>query len=185
MPTKLILLVACAAMAGCGQLGLNSGEERSAAGGATGAPASQDQALMRQIAEGNMAEIATGKLATEKAASPRVREFAQLMIEDHSAMLTEGSNLAREKGIAVPTAPDPKHQAAMKQLETLSGQSFDRTYMQQMVKDHEQTVDLLKKTASIASDPRLRAHAQKALPRVQQHLDLAQRMTGDLLGRAQ
>jgi putative membrane protein len=176
---KFALLVSALLISGCSMLGMNRGE--SAAGGATSA----DAQVMRDIAQANLAEIATGKLAIAKAQSPNVKQFGQHMIEEHTTLQSEGASLASAKGMPVPNAPDARHQAAAKKLEAMSGESFDRAYMEQMVKDHSETLQLLQRAASQAGDPQLRAHAQKAMPHVQQHLEMAKRLAGEVVGKAQ
>ncbi len=47
-------------------------------------------------------------------------------------------------------------------------------YMQGMVEDHEQDVADFQKEAQSGSDPGLKAFAQKYLPVLQQHLQMAQ-----------
>src|SRR5690606_37464190 len=149
-----------------------------ATGGATAPLATQDRQFMEDIAQANLAEIATGKLATAKAQSSVVRQYGQRMIDDHTTLLNEGAKLAKSKGMPVPKEPDARHQATMKQLESLSGASFDRTYMSHMVKDHEETLDLLKRASTQASDGQLRDLAKNAIPVVEHHLKLAEQITG-------
>jgi putative membrane protein len=177
--TKFALLAVALFLSGCSMLGMNRGD--SAAGGAS----AQDAQMMRDIAQANLAEIATGKLAIAKAQSPTVKQFGQHMIEEHNTLQSEGARLASAKGMPVPSAPDARHQAAAKKLEAMSGESFDRAYMEQMVKDHGETLQLLQRAASQAGDAQLRAHAQKAIPHVQQHLELAKRLAGEVVGKAQ
>ena len=173
------------ALAACSQLGMNSSGGQSASGGASQARAApQDAKFMENMAQAHLAEIEAGKLALTKAQSGTVRQFGQLMIEEHSAMLNEAGRLATAKGMPVPTSPDVKHQAAIKKLELASGPNFDRSYMQEMVKDHAETLELLKQASTQAVDPQLRAHVEKVMPHVQQHLALARRIAGDLVGRA-
>lgn len=176
MRASLVALLACGALAACSQLGT------SASGGST-APR-QDMKLLENIAQADIAEITTGKLAASKALSPAVRQYGQHMVDEHSKSLNEGASLAAAKGMPVPKAPEIRHQAAKHKLEALSGPAFDRAYMEQMVKDHQETLALLQKAASQAADPQLRAHAQKALPHVQQHLAMAQRLRSELQSRA-
>lgn len=185
--TRSILLVAISAfVAACSSTGDEYSRAPSAGAGGSAAAgasvASPDAQFFRDIAQANLAEIAAGKLAVATAQSPAVRGFAQRMIDDHTMMLAEGSRLARAKGIPVPTAPDARHQAAAKQLEALAGESFEREYMEQMVKDHVETLQLLEQAYAQMKDQDLRAHAQKGIPHVRQHLDAARRIAGDLVG---
>ena len=175
---RLASLFLLSFLAACSHTGDALKNPGSAAAGAT----SPDARFMRDIAQANLAEIATGKLAVAKAQSPEVRRFGQLMIDEHTMMQREGGQLASSKGMPVPAAPDARHQAAAKKLEQMSGESFDRAYMEQMVKDHAQTLELLQETVSEAKDSAVRAHAQKAMPHVRQHLDTARRLAGDVVG---
>jgi putative membrane protein len=151
-------------------------------GGKDARPAKQDMQAIQKIAQANMAEVETGKVALEKASSGEVKKFAQHMVDDHGKMLQETQQMAQSMGMKVPAAPDAKHQAALKMLQGLSGDQFDRRYMNQMVKDHEDTLKLLKKTSTGAKDPDLKAAAQKAAPDVQEHLKMAKEIQSSLGG---
>lgn len=135
---------------------------------------SRDAKRMQDLAIANMAEIEAGKLALQKAQDPKVKEFAQHMIDDHSKMLDEVKQLAQSKSVELPSAPDAKHQKAMKKLESASGQDFDRQYMRAMVKDHKDALKLAQRTAKGAKDAELKSSAQKAAPEIQDHLKMAQ-----------
>lgn len=135
---------------------------------------SRDAKRLKDLALANMAEIETGKLALEKAQDPKVKAFAQHMVDDHGRMLQEVKQLAQAKGVELPTTPDAKHRKALKKLQSLSGGKFDREYMQAMVKDHRDALKLARGTAKSAEDAELKAAAQKAAPDIQQHLKMAQ-----------
>ncbi|HZM34464.1 MAG TPA: DUF4142 domain-containing protein [Burkholderiales bacterium] len=175
---RLASLFLLAFLAACSYTGDALKDSGSAAAGAT----SPDAAYMRDIVQGNLAEIATGKLAVAKAQSPEVRRFGQLMIEDHAKLQRQGAQVAAANGWPLPSAPHERHQAVAKKLDSTSGESFERAYMEQMVKDHAETLQLLERTFQEAQDPQLRRVAQSAIPHVRQHLDLARRLAGDVVG---
>jgi putative membrane protein len=133
-----------------------------------------DARHLKELAIANMAEIEAGKLAIEKAQDPKVKEFAQRMVDEHSKMLDEVKSLAQAKGVELPSAPDAKHQKAMKKLQSASGADFDREYMRSMVKDHRDALKLAQRTAKGAKDADLKAAAQKAAPDIQEHLKMAE-----------
>jgi len=54
-------------------------------------------ALAQWLVNGNKAEIELGKLASEKATAPEVKEFAQMMVKDHSAYLEKVAKFTDEK----------------------------------------------------------------------------------------
>ncbi|MFN2645546.1 MAG: DUF4142 domain-containing protein, partial [Burkholderiales bacterium] len=117
-------------------------------------------------------------VAAEKASSPEVKKFAQQMVDEHGKGLSEGEALARSKGVEPPSAPSKKHQAALKKLESANGEDFDRAYMQQMVKDHTETLKTLKAAGKNAKDPDIKAAAMKKAPIVNQHLEMARSLSG-------
>lgn len=138
-----------------------------------------DRGLLRDIAQANLAEVATGKLALEKSRNAEVRKFAQTMVDDHSAALQDVEHLARIKAMQLPQEPDLKHKATMKAMQALDGERFDKLYISQAgVGDHRKTRELLQKTQAKAKDADLKALAEKMLPVVERHLAHAEQMAG-------
>ena len=147
-------------------------QEKSGAQPSAQGESNRDAKHLKELAIANMAEIETGKLALEKAQDPKVKEFAQHMVDDHTKMLDEVKTLAQSKNVELPSAPDAKHEKLMKKLESAS--DFDREYMRAMVKDHRDALKLAQRTARGAKDGELKAAAQKAAPEIQDHLKTAQ-----------
>ena len=133
-----------------------------------------------QIAQADLAEVQAGKLGVSKASSPEVKKFAQSMIDDHGKHLGELRTMAKSKGMQLPTAPAKKQQEAMKKLQSASGAEFDKLFMTQMVKDHEDALKLVQDTATNAKDAELKADAEKTAPVIQKHLDEAKRIAASL-----
>lgn len=133
--------------------------------------------MLKDIAEANIAEVESGKLALEKGKSAEVRKFAQMMVDDHNKGLGDVKSLAKVKGVELPDGPDMKHKAVMLEFKALTGNTFDSRYIKQTgIGDHEATEKLLKKTQAEAKDADLKALATKMLPAVQGHLKHAQQM---------
>jgi putative membrane protein len=140
----------------------------------------QDAKMMRDIAQSDLAEVQAGKLGASKASSAEVKKFAQHMVDDHGKHLSEARSMAKTKGVQLPSAPAKKHQQAMKKLESASGAEFDKVFMQQMVKDHEDALKLVQNTAKNAKDPQLKADAEKTAPVIEKHLEEAKRIAASL-----
>ena len=134
-----------------------------------------------QISQYDLAEVQAGKLGVSKASSPEVKKFAQSMVDDHGKHLSELRTMAtKTKGMQLPSAPAKKHQEAMKKLQSASGAEFDKLFMRQMVKDHEDALKLVQDTAKNAKDAELKADAEKTAPVIQKHLDEAKRIAASL-----
>jgi putative membrane protein len=140
-----------------------------------------DRTFISQAAYGSFGEIALGEVATERASSPAVREFGQMMVQEHTRMNEELAAIASEKGVTPPTAPDPGRQAVGAQLGELQGAAFDRQYIQQQLADHETTLTLFQGEIESGQDPQLRAFAQKYAPVVQEHVAMLRRLESQVV----
>lgn len=135
------------------------------------------KAFIKEAAVGGMAEVRLGKLAQERASSDDVKDFGKRMVEDHTKVNQDLQALAAQKKVELPTDLDAKHQALYDRLSKLSGEAFDRAYMQEMLADHRTDVAAFKK-ASSSSDPDVQAFASRSLPTLEEHLALAERVHG-------
>jgi putative membrane protein len=130
-------------------------------------------------AAGGMAEVELGRLASQKAQNPEVKKFAQMMVTDHTKANAELKTLAARKNVTLPTGLDSSHQSVMERLNGLTGAEFDRAYVEAMVEDHEDTVELFEANADDA-DADIKAFAAKNLPVVKGHLDMIKGIQGRL-----
>ncbi|OGB27816.1 MAG: hypothetical protein A3I66_06650 [Burkholderiales bacterium RIFCSPLOWO2_02_FULL_57_36] len=134
---------------------------------------------MEKIAQANIAEIETGKLAQEKSKNEEVRSFAKKMVDDHTKAQSDLEKIAQSKDVSLPSKPDAKHQAAMKKLNTLSETDFDKQYMAQAgLNDHRDTHRLLERVSKQAKDDELKQYATNTIASVDEHLKMAQSMKG-------
>lgn len=133
-----------------------------------------DKHFVRKAAEGGLAEVELGKLATEKASSDDVKKFGQRMVDDHGKANDQLKQLASSKGIEIPNALSAKDKAIKSRLEKLSGEQFDKAYMNDMVKDHTQDVSEFKKESTSAKDSDVKSFASQTLPTLEEHLKQAQ-----------
>jgi putative membrane protein len=136
-----------------------------------------DKTFATEAASGGMAEVQMGQLALQKASAPEVKAFAQRMVTDHTQANQELMRLAKSENLALPAQLDAVHKSDVDRLSTMSGAAFDAAYMQHMVQDHQKTVADFQKEAQSGSDPGIKTYAQKYLPIMQQHLQMAQAST--------
>ena len=140
----------------------------------TAAKAAGDQKFVMEAAKGGMAEVELGKLAADKASSSDVKKFGQRMVDDHGKANDELKTLAQNKNITLPTAVDAQDKATIDRLSKLSGDAFDRAYMQAMLKDHRKDVSEFRAESKSGKDPDVKAWASKTLPTLEEHLKMAQ-----------
>jgi len=119
-----------------------------------------------------LAEVELGKLAQTKAQNAEVKKFAALMVTDHTKAGDELKALGKKKDFKPATEMDSGHKATMEKLKGLSGADFDKAYVDAMVDDHEDAVDLFKSHGESGKDPELKAFAAKTLPVLQGHWNM-------------
>lgn len=139
-----------------------------------------DKDFLNEAAVGGLMEVQAGKIAVEKATNQRVKNFGAMMVKDHTKGNGELKVLASSKKIDVPSALDDKHQRKVDELNGTTKDNFDKTYIKQMVEDHQEDVDLFKKQSGSAKDPAIKAFASKTLPMLTMHLDSAKAIQRDL-----
>ena len=144
--------------------------------------AMSDQQFVMEVAHVGTAEVELGKLATDKASSDQVKTFGQRMADDHSKANDELKTLAQKKNITLPTELDAKHKALRDRLMMLTGEGFDRAYIQAMVGGHRQAAHLFRMEGKSGKDPDIKEWAAKTLPTVEDHLKQAQEISRGVVG---
>jgi putative membrane protein len=61
-----------------------------------------------------MSEVGAGKMAQTEANSPAVKEFAAMMVKDHSAANEKLEKIASAKGVKLPSSPSLMQKAMEK-----------------------------------------------------------------------
>jgi putative membrane protein len=129
-----------------------------------------DRSFFEKAAKSGVKEVTISQAVADRLVNPQIKQFAQMMVSDHSNANSELMALAASKGVVLP-AKDTKE---MKFEEKWSKKSkgVDEDYMEEMVSDHKDAVDLFEKAAK-SEDPDIAAFARKTLPTLQQHLTMA------------
>ncbi|KAA6455851.1 DUF4142 domain-containing protein [Acidobacteria bacterium AB60] len=135
-----------------------------------------DKMFVKKAMAGGMAEVQLGQLATQKGSSDDVKQFGQKMVDDHTKLNDQMKPIASQLGISPPTSIPPAEQALATKLQGLSGDKFDRAYMQAMLKDHRQDLSEFKKESSSGKNPQVKEAAEQGSQVIQQHLQMAQQI---------
>ena len=132
-----------------------------------------DKKFVRDAAQGGMAEVELGKLATEKASSDDVKKFGQRMVDDHTKAADQLKQVASSEGIQLPRGLSAKDKMTEERLSKLSGEQFDKAYMADMVKDHTQDVTEFQHESHSGKDAAVKNFASQTLPTLEDHLKQA------------
>jgi putative membrane protein len=138
-------------------------------------PKIDDKTFVTKAAQGNLAEVALGKIAASNAQSQDVKSFAEKMMADHGKANKELATIAASK-FDVPKEPNTEQKATAAKLSKLRGADFDRAYMKHMIMSHQKGVKLYQAQASSGQDAALKEFASKTLPVVKEHLKMAEEL---------
>jgi putative membrane protein len=127
-----------------------------------------DKSFVEKAAKSGMEEVSISQIATERSSNPQVKEFATMMVTDHTAANSELSTLASAKGITLPAKDQPPRKWQKK-----DAKDFDKDYIDKMVDDHEEAVKDFTKEANDGKDTEIQAFARTTLPKLQHHLEQA------------
>lgn len=130
-------------------------------------------AFLGQAQQGSMTEIELGQLAQKKSTNAEILHFANQLIEDHSKANQEVGDLAAVKHAVLPNAITAEQQSTYNRLQNLSGSTFDREFIQANLKAHRDTIAAFQRQATGSPDMDVRTLANKMLPTLQMHLQMA------------
>jgi putative membrane protein len=135
-----------------------------------------DREFITKAASGSMAEIALGATASQKAATPDVKSYADRMVSDHTKASDELKSLAAKKGVMLPSDLEKSTKNEQDKLAKMTGKKVDKEYADFMLKDHEHDLKDFQKAAKDAKDPDVKAWAAKMVPIIEDHLKSAKQL---------
>jgi putative membrane protein len=136
----------------------------------------QDREIAEKIDQANQAEIDEGHMAETKASNPDVKDFAEMLVKDHTSALDELRRLMRDNNAEVTPQENAKPAEESSELQTLQGAAFDRAFVDEQVTAHEKTLDDLRSFEGSAQNPDLKKYISNLIPTIQKHLDKAQEL---------
>nr|WP_294792231.1 DUF4142 domain-containing protein [uncultured Mucilaginibacter sp.] len=129
-----------------------------------------DAKFVVDAANGGMSEVELGKLARQKATNAKVKEFAEMMVMDHTKANEELKALAKAKNVTLPDSLNVDSKKGLDDLSKKAGADFDKAYVSMMVDDHKKDVAEFEKAGKDLKDADLKAFVDKTLPVLKGHL---------------
>jgi len=141
-----------------------------------------DAQIAAIVVTANQVDIDAGKLAQSRAQSPKVKEFGQRMVTDHSGV--NQSAVALVTRLKVTPEPSDTSKSLQKggddnlaALKKLSGAQFDQAYVDHEVTYHQAVLDALDQTLiPSARNAELKALLVKVRPAFVAHLEHAKQL---------
>jgi|SwirhisoilCB3_FD_contig_101_702083_length_705_multi_9_in_0_out_0_1 putative membrane protein len=195
-------VAACTVLAACQKKGdvattdttaasaMTNRTDTTASGGAVASPKNDwtDAQILGFAMTANAGEVQEGELAQRKATNPAVKNFAKLMVSDHTQMLKDARSLASKLSITPDSTKDDTKDLAkdtQDQVKDLTnkkaGKDWDEDYMGKQVDDHQKVLDKLNDAAQSAKSPDLKNALNESIAKVQGHLTQAKAIKDNTL----
>jgi putative membrane protein len=153
------------------------------------AAAVTDPQIAAIVVAANTVDIEAGKLAQSKTKSKKVRQFADTMVNDHTAVNKAAVELVTRLGVTPEESETSRALTASGEqtrarLSGLSGDEFDREYIANEVAYHKLVIDAVDKTLiPNAANAELKATLVKVRPSLVAHLEHAEHLQAELGGK--
>ncbi len=140
----------------------------------TPASTGSDQHFVDMAAQTDMLEAHLGQMAQDQANAQDVKDFAQMLVTDHTNSYNQLAQIATQAGLTIPKGLGPEQDKMIKPFEKLKGAAFDRKYEMTMVAGHRKAIAEYKKAAEDAQNAAVKQYATNALPVLEKHLQAAE-----------
>jgi len=139
-----------------------------------------DMDFIEYAGEVDLTAIHLGQMAQMDAASQEVKNFALMVEQEHTADLKKLTDIANKNGGIAPNTLDEVHMNVVKRLKKAKGKSFDHQFLKAIVNQHEHALVPFKREADNGFNPDLQAYAKAILPKLEEHLKEAKRLSSSV-----
>lgn len=136
--------------------------------------------LLTRAAGGSLLEVELGQLAAEKAAHPQVKQFAQMVTQEHRQIQEQLQSLGRELNTPVPSQLNANQQQTLQKLQQLSGDEFDREYVAFLVEEHRKDIEWYQELETKVQEDKVQQFVNSTLAVLQQHQQQIQELKAQL-----
>lgn len=140
----------------------------------------QDREFATQASYSNLAEIAMGQLALSDGNNTSIREFAQMMVTDHTNAQDELRYLAESHELEIPDTLNIEQQALYDQLSQLEGYPLDSAYISSQVVAHQEAQQIFQRQIDQGENTQIVGYASSILQHINMHLARAMELKEEL-----
>jgi len=137
-----------------------------------------DMKFIKEMAADGKAEVKVAELGTKKAERSDVKQLAERIMADHTALNKDLEALAASKNVDLSAVIAPSGAKEFQKLEGYSGKDFDDNFLKNMQSDHKSDISKMESEQKKVEDADLKAFVDKALPGMRSHLDEVQKLLG-------
>lgn len=106
-----------------------------------------DQAFVAKVSQGGRYEVEASKLALQKSTTQNVKDAANSEVHDHELVNKKLKTISEASHVAIAPTLNPDFTQKLEHLKTLSGEEFDKGYMDEMAAIHDKDEKLFAQEA--------------------------------------
>jgi putative membrane protein len=137
-----------------------------------------DPTFARKASEIMLAGISVADLALKRAGQDDVRQYGKKLRADADKANRKLNQLADKAGFRVAPSMGAEHQKYFQKLVQTTAAKFDHDFLQTMLKGHKEAIALFEVEANQGKNKELKEYAASTLPRLREHLQMAQDLAG-------
>ncbi len=138
----------------------------------------QDKKFLHDLGEDSNFEIQSAQLALKKSPSVDVKEYARMIISDHTRLKQQLAAADKTAGVSPTSGMSVTDHAELEKLKLLSGKSFDESYIKGLVKGNEDIQKMEKSETSDSTVAPIKSLAQRSAEIDTKHADKAKQLAG-------
>jgi putative membrane protein len=139
-----------------------------------------DQDFVIKAISSQIGEIKLAETAVKNGSAKEVRDFAQMVVDDHTKVRDALMEWAKNSKLVVVQGLEKEYKEKVSRLSKVEGAAFDREFMKIMVGDHEKSLQAWQAHAKTTSDRNLKKLIEQTAPTVREHLKHAQKISSSL-----
>jgi putative membrane protein len=135
-----------------------------------------EQDFMMEAVRADLAEIDMAQVALQNSGTSEVKDFANMIKSDHTSALEDLSELMKDMDVPQPKSIPVELQQDISRMSSLTGGELDREFVNMIVSQQQKAVEMFRDQQSTAQNEDVKKYVEDTLPRLEMHLEKAQRL---------
>jgi predicted outer membrane protein len=131
-----------------------------------------DRQLLVAVRQAGLWEMPAGQQAQQRAASPKVKEIAQMIAGQHAQLDEDTRTVAQRLEVILPNEPSPQQKAWLAEMSDRFGGAFDNTFVLRLRAAHGKVFGVIAQVRAKTENSEIRAFADRCLRYVGTHMAL-------------
>jgi putative membrane protein len=144
-------------------------------------PVSPEAEFLIAAHQGNLAQIAAGKLAAGKSPNRTVRKLGKRFVSYHKKLDSQVKKVAHASGVRLPKEPNSEQLALVTRYRTAPVTEFDVLFVETQLAAYEHAAKLARLVLKVTADPAIVKIVEGAAPVIEENRSALTSARGQLL----